>query len=96
MSLDTIPPTVIKEYYPADLNSSRGGTVQFRISDDLSGIKSYKIVVDGKWVLTEYNKHDNLIIGDITEFLENKTHHIELTVTDEKGNAAFFKDTFYY
>jgi hypothetical protein len=96
VALDTIPPNVVKEYYPADLNSSRGGTVQFRISDDLSGIKSYNIVVDGKWVLTEYNKREGLIIGDIAEFLENKTHHIELTVTDGKGNETNFRDAFYY
>ncbi len=94
--LDTLPPKVVKEYYPADLNSSRGATVQFRVSDDLSGIKSYNIIVDGKWVLTEYNKREGLLIGDITEFLQNKDHHIELTVKDEKGNETFFRDTFYF
>jgi hypothetical protein len=96
VSLDTLAPNVVKEYYPADLNSSRGGTVQFRIADDLSGIKNYNITVDGKWVLTEYNKRERLLIGDIAQFLENKSHHIELTVTDEKGNEANFRDTFYY
>jgi hypothetical protein len=96
VSIDTIPPHVLKEYYPADLNSSRGATVQFRISDNLSGIRSYNILVDGKWILTEYNKHEGLLVGDITEFLQNKTHQIELTVTDNKGNETKFKDNFYF
>ena len=96
IALDTLSPKVVKEYYPADLNSSRGATVQFRISDDLSGIKNYTMIVDGKWILAEYNKRERLLIGDISEFMQNKTHDIELTVTDEKGNETKFKDTFYF
>ncbi|MCX6291736.1 MAG: M23 family metallopeptidase [Bacteroidetes bacterium] len=96
MALDTTPPSVTKEYFPADLNSSRGALVQFTVTDNLSGIKDYYAEVDGKWLLMEYNKRENLISGDISAFPQNNQHHIVVKVTDEKGNERTLSDSFYY
>ncbi len=96
ITIDTVPPTIVKEYYPADQNTSRGLVVQFKIGDNLSGIKNYSATVDGKWILMEFNKHESLITGDIENIPQNETHQIEVTVTDEKGNVAKLSDTFFY
>ena len=96
IAVDTVAPTIIKEYYPADLNSSRGPSIQFTVLDNLSGLKNYSATVDGKWLLMEYNKKESLIIGDISSFTQNMTHNVVVTVTDEKGNERKFSDTFYY
>ena len=96
IAVDTIPPRIVKEYYPADQYTSRGAVVQFTISDNLSGVKHYSATVDGKWMLMEFNKRDRLITGDVTNITQNQTHQIELTVTDEKGNESKFSDTFFY
>ena len=44
-----------------------GRHFRFRVSDNLSGIKSYKTLVDGKWVLMEYEPKLNLMFGSIPD-----------------------------
>ncbi len=96
LAIDTVPPTIKKEYYPGDLNSTRGATVQFTLHDNLSGVKSYTAMVDGKWLLMEYNKNDGMISGDLSSYTQNQKHKIDITVTDEKENETKFSDVFYY
>jgi len=96
MDVDTTAPVISKEYYPADLNSSRGAVIQFRISDNFSGIAHYSALVDGKWLLMEYNKRDQILTGDISALPQNNQHQVEVKVSDEKGNEAVYRDMFYY
>lgn len=93
---DTVPPTVVKDYVPADMNSYRGGVVQFKITDNLSKIKSYVGKIDGRWMLFEYDKKNDLLTCDVSALAENKEHKVELTVTDERNNVNEYKYTFYY
>ena len=94
--LDTVPPVIEKYYVPAEMNTMFGGVVQIKIKDALSGISNYSGKIDGKWHLFEYDKKNDMIIGDVQAMDLNLTHEIEITATDESGNMRTWKSTFYY
>ena len=94
--LDTVPPVVTKEYVPADLNTSRGLIVQYKMKDALSGIKSYRGKIDGKWHLFEYDAKNDLLIADIAHLTQNREHPVEITATDQVGNTTIWKSAFWY
>jgi hypothetical protein len=96
IALDTIPPTIEKEYVPADMNSYRGGIVQVRIKDDLSGISSYSGKLHGKWHLFEYDPKSTMLTADLSFLPMNTEHPIEITVTDERGNTSTWTSKFWY
>ena len=94
--LDTTPPEVVKDYVPADMNSYRGGVIQFIAKDNLSKIKSYSGKVDGKWMLFEFDRKTGMLQCDVSPIMENKEHQVELVVTDERNNETNYKIAFYF
>lgn len=70
--------------------------LRFNISDDLSGIGTIEGLLDGEWVLFEYNKYSNQIVHafDARRFDFTKTHQIKLTVIDKCGNQSVYETTF--
>ena len=94
--LDTTPPSVIKDYVPADMNSYRGALIQFIVKDNLSKIKSYTGKVDGKWMIFEYDKKNNMLQCDVSSIMDNKEHKVQITVSDERNNVTNYEYTFYF
>jgi hypothetical protein len=92
---DTIPPSVV----PLTIrdNALTGADIRFRITDDLSGIKSYEGMIDGQWALFEYDpKNARLVYRiDTSRIGTGKTHNLELSVSDMVGNRSVFKATFW-
>ena len=70
--------------------------LRFNISDDLSGIGKIEGLLDGEWVLFEYNKYSNQITHtfDTRRFDFTKTHQIKLTVIDKCGNQSVYETPF--
>lgn len=96
IALDTVGPRIEKFYVPADLNTMYGGTIQYKIQDELSGIKSYGGKIDDKWYLFEYDLKSKMIIANVDPIMDNKDHKVELTVTDKSGNTTVWKSSFYF
>ncbi len=96
MVIDSIAPTIEKYYVPAEMNSMYGGIVQYKIKDELSGIKSYSGMIDGKWYLFEYDKKNDMITANVDPLAVNKEHSVEITVTDQCGNVEVYKGSFYF
>jgi hypothetical protein len=94
--LDTIAPSVIKEYYPADLNTSRGGIVQFKVNDGLSGIQSIEATIDDQWMLAEYDAKDGMVTVDLQGLPLNQLHTVHLLVKDERHNITDWTDKFWW
>lgn len=71
-------------------------TIKFKITDDLSGIDTFKVTIDGKWVLFEYDLKNNLITYtfDKKRFSFGKEHQLVLEVSDFKGNKSTYKSNF--
>lgn len=96
VAADTTPPQITSSFKSgADLSGAR--SVNFKISDDFSGVASYSVSVDGAWVLLE---HDT-VHGKIYHYFDDelsgreKTHAIEVIVRDGVGNQTRFYDTYY-
>ena len=70
--------------------------IRFKISDNLSGIKSYRGMIDGKWALFEYDQKFKMIVYNIDpeRLTLGKLHSLELTVTDQVNNTAVYKAEF--
>ncbi|MBN1116945.1 MAG: M23 family metallopeptidase [Bacteroidales bacterium] len=71
----------------------------FKISDELSGIKTYNGYIDGSWVLFEYDaKADNLFYKiDPERITKSKNpHELKLFIMDERNNVNSFTGKFYY
>jgi len=67
------------------------------ISDDLSGIASYRGEIDGQFVLFEYDSKNALITYTFdNERLQRGAHTLKITVTDRCGNLAAFQHPFTY
>ena len=71
--------------------------VQFHISDDLSGIKSYRGEIDGKWVLFEYDEKAGLLTYtfDRERIPFGKSHLLRLVVSDNRDNRSEYKAIIY-
>lgn len=71
--------------------------LKFRITDNLSGIETFRGTIDGKWVLFEYDLKNNLIsyTFDKSRMQFGKNHTLNLEVADYKGNTSTYKANFY-
>jgi hypothetical protein len=98
VSVDTIPPSI------KPLSISKGkvltekGRIRFKIHDDLSGIKSYRVEIDGKWILFEYDAKSNLIYYnfDDDKIKKGGKHILNLIVEDYKENKTEYNAMFFW
>lgn len=90
VSIDTIPPGISANGFSDGADLSQKSSIRFRITDDLSGIKSYNGYIDGNWVLFEYDAKNNLIfyLFDDQRLQKGTNHKLEFTVTDNRGNST--------
>jgi hypothetical protein len=92
---DTTPPVIIPlNIKAAGSNLSRSSGIRFKISDNLSGIKTYKGKIDGNWVVFYYDAKYALIYYLFDDNCPPGTHKLEMEVTDNKGNVRRWKANF--
>jgi hypothetical protein len=86
--IDTIPPVVVP------VNSGKWAAnrrIAFKISDDLSGVESYRGTLDGDFILFEYDpKSKSLFYVYDSKRMKTGAHTLVLTVTDGAGNRTNF------
>lgn len=84
VGVDTIPPQVT----PLGQGSWRvNRNIRFKISDAQTGIRDYKVYVDGNFVLFGLKK-GILIIQDPERIKKGVSHKLEVIVTDNCGNET--------
>ncbi len=68
--------------------------IEFRIVDDLSGVKTYRGEIDGQFVLFEYDGKTGRVCYSYKagEWVPGK-YPLQLTVTDSCGNYSVYTDT---
>ena len=75
---------------------SSNKTLKIKIEDDLSGIKSYRATVNGKFILMEYNYKKDVLTYDFEDDVLSETENkLKLVVVDNVGNSATFEATFF-
>jgi len=95
--LDTIAPVIkiakpIQDKWISDMKS-----IQFTISDILSGIKSYNGYLNGNWVLFEYDNKTRKITHkfDADSLVAEGANDLKIEVVDNVGNSAIFETHFF-
>ena len=88
ISADTIAPKINPVNISQGSNLSRSSNIRLRISDELSGIRSYRATIDSKWILMEYDAKNNLLAYDFDKTIEPGEHLFVLLVTDNAGNQS--------
>ncbi len=96
LATDDEPPTVKPVNFSEGKWLSKYKYLKLKIEDKVSGIKTYRGKIDGKWVLFEYEPKRKTLTFDFEDLpLQATKHLLELEVTDNVGNSTTFTTTFY-
>ena len=100
LALDTKKPTITPKGFKDKQWLTNFRYLKLKIKDDLSGIKSYKATIDGKWVLMEYESKTKTLTYDFNDNKVSKKtkgakHTLKVTVTDNVNNKNTYIATFY-
>lgn len=91
LAMDTVPPTIT----PIDPATWTGkGRMVFRLTDNLSGVDSYRGEIDGAYVLFERDNRSLITYRFDKEKLSRGRHVLRLTVTDGCGNESSYSREF--
>ena len=66
----------------------------FRLTDNLSGVESYKGTVDGRFVLFEMDKHSVISCRLDRENIARGKHELKIIATDACGNTSTYTHSF--
>lgn len=93
---DTVAPKVRPSNFRDGQWLSNFKTLKLIISDDLSGINSYRAKINNQWVLMEYEYKDRSLTYDLSDIdFKDATNLLEVIVTDNVGNSTTFKAVFH-
>lgn len=93
---DVKPPTIAPVNFKDGQWISGNSTLVVRISDDLSGIKSYRATVNGKFILMEYEYKNNALTHYFSDgIVTDPENKFKIVVTDNVGNSSTYEATFH-
>lgn len=95
IAIDTIAPNIVPVNIANGKNMAGLSKMSFRISDNLSGIKSFNGYIDGKWVLMEFDTKTANLWHAFDERTAAGKHTFELLVVDMKENTKRYAIEFY-
>lgn len=89
ISYDTIQPKVIASFKEG-ANIAGGKSLRFTIFDEMSGISSYCVTVEGKWVLASYDPKTRSLVADLgnAQLQRGRRYRAEISVTDNRNNIT--------
>ncbi|MDT8393617.1 MAG: M23 family metallopeptidase [Bacteroidales bacterium] len=88
--IDSVPPEIHSVNIASGIINPGREIVKLKISDELSGIGSYRATLNGEWLLMEYDAKNDLLFYRIDERLKKGENNFRLIVTDNRGNEAVF------
>jgi len=96
LAIDTVKPKIIPINFKDDQLLTKYRFFKFKVSDDLSGIKSYRGEIDGKWILLEYDAKKGLLTYDFNDRqLVGTKHSLKVIASDNVNNTNTYIATFY-
>ena len=90
VKIDSVAPAVTAVNISEGKNLSSAKNIQFKISDNLSGIETYDSFVDGNWVFGKYvpKLGTYTIPFDTYNNISKGKHLLKVLVKDERGNET--------
>lgn len=74
--------------------SDNNNQIIYKISDELSGISSYRMTINGKWVMAKYDVKAGKLIYDKDSYLPKAAQYIiSVSVCDNIGNCNYITNT---
>ncbi|GAA3966767.1 M23 family metallopeptidase [Mucilaginibacter dorajii] len=95
IKIDTIPPVIHALNIKNGSSMKLAHSINFRMSDNLSGIKSYTGTIDNKWVLMELDYKTKILSYTFSGDIAPGKHTFKLTLADNKNNFTDFTADFY-
>lgn len=94
VAVDTIAPIINARNLTDGKNVANQRSIDFTISDNLSGIDTFDAYIDGKWALMKYDPKTRHLWHDFESDLSSGTHSFKLEVKDNKGNLKIYEASF--
>ena len=92
---DSIPPAIVALNISKDKFVSEQ-KLEFKINDELSGIRTYRGTINNKFILLEYDYKTGMLFYDFNDKVSiSNQNTIKLTVSDYVGNISVFETVFY-
>jgi len=92
LMVDTIAPTIKPFDYKNNKKVTKYSTLELKITDNLSGVKSHKAYINNKWVLMHYNRKKGRYIipldGRSKSYLVRGKNAIKIVTFDRKNNKS--------
>ena len=87
VKIDSIAPKVSSSNFKDGQSVSKLKSLRFKITDDMTGIETYDIYLDGVWVLGKYDAKNALLYYEFDEYMKKGTNNVKVVVTDGVGNS---------
>lgn len=94
ITVDTVAPIIRSLNLSANKNMSAYSRINFKISDNLSGIQSFEGYIDDQWILMEYDPKSASLRHTFDDNLPKGRHRFKLRVKDWKDNEKVFEADF--
>jgi len=86
IKIDSVAPKVTATNFKDGQSVKDLKSLRFKISDDMTGIDTYDIYLDGVWVLGKYDAKNALLYYEFDEKMQAGTNNVKVVVTDAVGN----------
>ncbi len=92
--VDTVPPVISAINIINNKSMTKSADIKIKITDNLSGIKSYRATINGHWVLFVNDSKTQVYTYTFDEHTLAGKNNLELTVIDNKENKSVYKASF--
>lgn len=93
---DTTPPTIKPVNFSEGKWISNQNFLKVKITDDLSGISSYRATINEKFILMEYDYKKDVLTYNFNDNVNLETeNNLKVIVIDNVGNSATFEAKFF-
>ena len=96
VSKDDTPPTIKPINFKNKQWITKNKTLRLKIADKDTGVDGYRAMVNGKFILMEYDYKTGVITHDFSDgVVTDSENELKVIVTDNVGNSTTFEATFY-
>lgn len=93
VAVDTVAPVIKAVNIPKKKIITKNVTIKMKITDNLSGIDTYRGTLNGKWILMDFDAKRNMLIYTIDDRIRKGKNAFRLVVTDKCGNKKEYNAT---
>lgn len=91
LKIDSVAPVVAPKNFKDGQSVSDLKSLRFKISDDMTGVDSYNIYLNDKWVLGKYDAKNALLYYEFDEYMPSGTVEVKVVVKDGVGNVKRYE-----